>query len=108
MSSIGSLSLDTNKENGQIGLVSTRGGIVTLDEPFIVEGQSGGEACTYIHISVGGNLMLEMMDGSINPYLGLLDGDYVVAKAARVLTAATLGGVPYTTTATGITWHGGQ
>lgn len=108
--------LDPNKQSADIGAINTRGGFVYNDVPFniplntatptVVPGE--GEYCAYLYVGNGGNVLLQMQDGSINPFLGVPSGALVIGKGNMVVGSATLDGTPYMTTASNITWHGGQ
>ena len=100
--------LDPGKQSADIGFISTRGGLAVLGAPFVVPGSSVGEYSSYIVVGVGGDLFLEMEDGTVNPYFGVGSGRFIPVKAKRVLTSATINSIVYPTTATAITWHGGQ
>lgn len=106
--------LDPNKQSADIGLVSTRGGGVVLDTPFSVEGVTGpdgritSEYCATVHTGTGGDILFVSEDDTINPYFNTAPSQVLVVKAKAVATAATINGVPRTTTATDMTWHGGQ
>lgn len=114
------MKLDINKENERIGLVSSRGGVVNnigvplaADAYFYANGETNSEMCTFVHIANGGNIILIGEDGVVNPFLAVLDGSVLVVKAKGVAYQASIkdstgNTVMYTTTCTGITWHGGQ
>lgn len=111
----GAQPLDPGKNSKNIGIISSQGGLVILDEPFARPSEVApynieeSQYSHHIHVGVGGNLLCEMADGTINPFLGLLGGATVLVKAVRVVSSATLNdGVVWNTTADQITWHGGQ
>lgn len=83
-----------------IGVVIKSGGIITNDAILT-------QYFKLLHIGTGGNLLVRGIDGNIIPFFGLLSGDWVPVLGNQVVSAATIDGSPYTTTATDVTWHGG-
>lgn len=83
-----------------IGVVIKSSGIITNDA--IVP-----QYFKLLHIGTGGDLLVRGVDGNINPFFGLLSGDWVPILGNQVVSAATVDGVACTTTATDVTWHGG-
>jgi hypothetical protein len=106
--------LDPNKQSADIGIVSTRGGIVVLDALFTVEGVTGrdgkiiSEFCATFFTGTGGDILFESEDGTVNPYLATAPSQVLVVKAKKVLSTAILNGDTYITNAASMTWHGGQ
>jgi len=100
--------LDPNKQSADIGLVSTRGGAVFLDEPFRVEGSPLSEFCATFHTGTGGDILFVSEDNTINPYFNTAPSQVLVVKAMKVASTAMINEVPRNTTATDMTWHGGQ
>ena len=92
--------LPRQERANRIGAPITRGGIITED----VQVQ---EFFKLLHIGGAGDLIVLGKDGSYIPFFGLLDGDWVPVVGNMVVAAATVDGVPMTTSATNITWHGG-
>jgi hypothetical protein len=93
-----------------ISMPITRGGVVTLDAPFLSNDNTTniGELCKIIHVATGGDLIIENQDGVPQVFIGLLSGSTIPCIARRVLSAATINGNPYTNGCGGITWHGGD
>jgi len=93
------MAFDNFKNNQDIGLVSTVGGVVnavgvTLGADFIFP--SG--AITHAHIGSGGDIYFIMDEkGTLDPYLNVLDGTFIITKAIGIRATGT--------TCTGITWH---
>ena len=106
----GTNKIDNNAPSRSIGLTSTQGGLVILDQPFSTPPQSDEtQLSSYFHIANGGNVLCQMPDGTINPFLGVVNGGFIVCKAEMIVSSAELNdSETYETTATGITWHGGQ
>jgi hypothetical protein len=106
--------LDPNKQSADIGFISTRGGVIQNDTPFNVSAGSIGEYSAYVTVGTGGDILFQMEDGSVNPFFGVSSGSKIPVKANMVLSTATIdagaGTTPetYTTSATGLAWHGGQ
>jgi hypothetical protein len=108
--------LDPNKQSADIGAIPTRGGFVYLDEPFNIPvnpdtpelDTTAGEFSTWIYVGNGGDIFAEMEDGSINPFIGVPSGTWIICKARRVLSSCTLDTVIRITTASEMTWKGGQ
>lgn len=92
--------ISPSARTAETGLWITRSGLVTIGEPW-------GELCKFLHTSSGGDLVYEHPDGRVGVVLGLLPGSWVPVLASRVLGSALIGESTITTTATGITWHGG-
>lgn len=98
--------LPPDERTNRVGAVITRGGIITVDTP-VTDVNGAPEFFKIIHIGVGGNLLVRGKNGTIIPFLGLLNGDYVPVLGDMIVSTATIGGVGYSTTCTNITWHGG-
>ena len=92
--------------SNEIGLAAKRGGLVSYDA--MTADVQLPETAAYFHVGDGGDLIVEDLEGNPHPIFGLLDGDYFIAPSNKVLYQAIISGVPRTTTATQITWHGGQ
>jgi hypothetical protein len=92
--------ISSSARTAETGLWITRSGIVTPEVGF-------GELSKFIHTSSGGDLVFEYADGKAGVVLGLSPGSWVPVIATRVLTSATFGATTITTTASGLTWHGG-
>lgn len=94
--------LNSSSRSTEVGLAITRGGEITLDDYI-------GETFKWLHVEVGGNVIVEGVDGSSNiiPFYGILSGSWIPVVGKRVLTSAVINGNPQSTTATGITWYGG-
>lgn len=92
--------LPPQERTNRIGMPITRGGIITADVQLT-------EFFKLLHIGQAGDLIVLGKDGRYIPFFGLLDGDWVPVVGNMVVSAATVDGVPMTTTATDITWHGG-
>lgn len=92
--------LPPQERTNRIGASITRGGIITEDVQVT-------EFFKLLHIGIAGDLIVLGKDGSYIPFYGLLNGDWVPVVGNMVVSAATVDGVPMTTTADEITWHGG-
>lgn len=88
------------ERTNRIGVVITRGGIITNDVQV-------SEFFKLLHIGTAGDVIVKGKDGSNIPFLNCLNGDWIPVMGNMVVSAATIDGVPVTTTATDITWHGG-
>lgn len=109
MTQANALAVTPESPSREMGLCSKQGGLVIYDEPFTVPGGTQGQYSTYLHVEIGGNVLCEMPDGTINPFLGVLNGSFIVVNARKVVSEAILNdGNPYESNATGVTWHGGQ
>lgn len=98
--------LPPEERTNRIGLPITRGGVITVDSP-VLDANGAPEFFKLLHVGTGGVLLVVGKDGSIIPFLGLIDGDWVPVVGNEVVSTATIGGTPYTTTCDNITWHGG-
>lgn len=102
--------IDPNQTTNLVGPFITRGGYVTLDQPFYVNGVTTGpgEFAKLIHVNGGGTIILENKDDQPIPIVGLISGQWVPGLFKRVLSSAVINGIPTTTDCTGITWSGGN
>ena len=57
-----------------------------------------------LHVGVGGDVMVQGQDGEVIPFIGILDGTFIPVIGNAVLASTAKGN----TTATSITWHGGN
>lgn len=89
-----------DERTNRIGLVITRGGIVTLDAVV-------PEYFKAIHVGIGGDLIVLGKNGNYIPFYAVPNSTIIYVMGNSVVSAATVDGVAMTTTATGITWHGG-
>lgn len=92
--------LSPQERTNRIGAAITRGGIITEDVET--------EYFKWLHIGIGGDLIVLGIDGNYIPFYGLLNGDWIPVVGNMVVSAATVDGVAMTTSATNITWHGGN
>ncbi len=92
--------LPPQERTNRIGIVCTRGGIITED----VQVQ---EFFKYLHVGVGGDLIVLGKDNNYIPYFGVNNGATIAVEGNMVVSAATVDGVAMTTTCSDITWHGG-
>lgn len=98
--------LPPEERTNRIGVPITRGGIISVGT-VVTDSNGAPEFFKLLHVGNGGNLLVQGKDGSVIPFLGLLNGDWIPVVGDLVLASATIGGTPYTTTCTNITWHGG-
>jgi hypothetical protein len=95
-------------------LCGDRGGNVTLDAPFTVTGSTFQEFATIIHVGAGvpdntGNVVVQYHNNIVDVWHGKKGDSICPGKGiAKVLSTAVVNGVTETTTATGLTWKGGQ
>ena len=73
----------------------------------VVPGTLYGEVATALWVGGTGNLILEGVDG-VPVYFANVPVGRFEYKHIRVLSAATINSIPYTTTATLMTWMGGE
>lgn len=92
--------LPPQERTNRIGIVCTRGGIITADTQVT-------EFFKYLHIGTGGDLIVLGRDGNYIPYFGMNNGSTVAVEGNMVVSSATVDGVSMTTTCSDITWHGG-
>ncbi len=98
--------LDPLKPSMEIGIIP-KTGLIVLDGNFDLRGNKL-PYFMLIRVGSGGNLFIQGIDGNIIPYLGVLDGQWLVGEGNVVLTTATIGGNTYTTTCNNIVVYGGQ
>jgi hypothetical protein len=95
-------------------LCCDRGGNITPNEPFTVTGSTKPEFATFIHVGTGypdntGDVVVQYHNGIIAVWHGKRSDTICPGKAiAKVLSTAVVNGVTENTTATNLTWHGGQ
>lgn len=98
--------LDPNKDSHEIGIVPKTGKIVfngSIDLRGIVLPRF-----FLIRVGTGGDLFIRGIDGQMIPYLGVLDGQYVIGEGNIVYSTIVVDSVLYTTTCTNICVYGGQ
>jgi len=92
----------------QIGMATTRGNEVVIDQNFRVEGGTFDEFCKLIAIGGAGTVLVENADGQILPFIGHEAGDFIPVIGKRVVTTHTFPNLGVlTTTATNLVWFGG-
>lgn len=92
--------LPPQERTNRIGIVDTRGGIITVDVQL-------SEFFKKLHVGVGGDIVILGRNGNHIPYLGVSNGATLAVEGNMVASSATIDGVLVTTTADDITWHGG-
>jgi len=92
--------LPADERTNRIGMAITRGGIITNDVQV-------SEFFKLLHIGVAGDVIVLGKDGNHIPFRGCLNGDWIFVVGNMCVASATVDGVPLTTSATNITWHGG-
>lgn len=99
-------SLDPVTPSYDIGLPFKEGGEVSYAVPT---GAINLPKTAYlIHVGNGGDLIVEGIDGKPIPFYGLLDGDWIPVVTNKILQNAIINGTSRITTASQITWYGGQ
>jgi hypothetical protein len=93
----------------ELGVFANRGGNVTLDAPFTRDGSTLAEYAKYIIVGTTGDLILEDQDGLIVFEPNRPAGYIIPFFCQRVLSSGTFSDIGFKiTTATNITWRGGQ
>jgi hypothetical protein len=92
--------LPPQERTNRIGIVDTRGGIITVDVQV-------SEFFKKLHVGVGGDIIILGKNGNYIPYLGLNNGATIAVEGNMVVSTATIDGVVVTTSCDDITWHGG-
>lgn len=98
--------LDPLKVSNEIGIVPKSGLIVhngLIDLRGIVIPRF-----FLIRVGVGGDLFIRGIDGEMIPYLGVLDGQYIIGEGNIVYNTVVVDAVTYTTTCVNICVYGGQ
>jgi hypothetical protein len=93
--------IDPNNQARDIGFIAKKGGLITVDTQL-------PEYFKMLRIGVGGDLLVRGIDNNIIPFRNVLSGGTIVVLGYEVVSAATVDGVPLTTTASEIDWYGGQ
>jgi len=103
MTQVFSTTIDPQNRTAAVGIMATRGGEIVLDAYV----NANKEMFKFLHISTGGDVIIEGIDGTPMPWYGASSDSVIPIAGFRVLTTAIINGNPKTTTATGITWYGG-
>lgn len=90
----------------ELGIPISRGGVITLDT-YVSDSQGNPEFFKAIMVDTGGIVVVENPDAT-PIVMPIPDRGIRYVLGARVLTSAVIGGVTYTTDATGIYWGGGK
>lgn len=106
-----------NAPNYRLSPMPSRGDVIKStsltinnEDKFVtVSDTSKAEVITSIRCGIGGDLVLQSPTGDLMFYLGVLDGETIWGKFAKVLSSGTTqGGATVTTTCDNITWYGGE
>lgn len=97
-----STALDPQNRTSAVGVQATRGNDVVLDAPT-----QTGEPFKFLHVGGAGDVIILSIDGTFIPWYGASADSIIPVWGLKVISAATINGVPRTTNATNLTWYGG-
>lgn len=63
-----------------------------------------GQYFKLLHVTIGGDVMVQGQDGAVIPFKGILDGEWIPVIGNKILSTTAKGD----TTAVGIYWYGGD
>lgn len=98
--------LDPLKPSMEIGVIPKSGQIVLDNNIDLLDDELNH--FMLIRVGSGGNLFIRDIDGNTIPYIGVLDGQWLIGEGDMVLSSATIQGFEYTTTCNNIVVYGGQ
>lgn len=94
----------------ELGIYASRAGFVTLDQPFTQPGSTFAEMAKFIRAGTAGDILLQNKDGVVSYHPNVAAGIMLNFVCKTVISSYDFGGTigVKTTTATEITWLGGQ
>jgi len=94
----------------RVGIVAKFSGEITNDVAFFIndDATSHKQISSYIRVGGAGNIILQNAHGTKTYIPNVQVGELIPGMFIAVLSVATINGNPRTTTATNLTWFGGQ
>lgn len=94
--------LDPHAQSREIGVFGSRGG-------YLIPDQDLDEAFMYVHVGVGGDLVMKGLDDQPIPFFKVTSGSSLGGLFKGVFSSATVPGYGFMeTNASQLTWHGGN
>jgi len=98
--------VDPNKVSNEIGIVP-KTGLIVYNSIIDLRGIAIPRFFL-IRVGIGGDLFIRGIDGEMIPYLGVLDGQYIIGEGNIIYNTIVVGSTTYTTTCNDICAYGGQ
>lgn len=98
--------LDPFKTSNEIGIVP-KSGLIVFNGSIDLRGQEIPRFFL-IRVGIGGDLFIRGIDGEMIPYLGVLNGQWIIGEGNIVYNTVVVDSVTYTTTCNNICAYGGQ